>query len=42
MVKPDAVTNKNKFSYDLEIQHNHNFKFAVIVPHAFVDLTQGE
>ena len=42
MVKPDAIANQNKFSYDPEVDHNNNFKFAVIVPHTFIDSTSGE
>lgn len=30
----------NKFSYEPEDEHFNNFKFAVVVPHTFIDETQ--
>lgn len=31
--------NKAKFSYEPETEHSNNYKFAVLVPHTFIDAT---
>ena len=40
MVKGDADKNWNNFSFEPETLKNNNFKFAVLVPHTFVDNTE--
>lgn len=41
MVGEYADANKSKFSFTPEEEHNNNFKFAVLVPHTFIDTTQA-
>lgn len=40
MIKGDADKNWNNFSFEPETLKNNNFKFAVLVPHTFVDNTE--
>lgn len=42
LLSPDLEKNIKKFSYEPELVHYHNYKFAVLVPHLFVDKTEGE
>jgi hypothetical protein len=39
MVADTYQSNLSKFSYEPENEHYNNFKFAVIVPHTFIDET---
>lgn len=41
MVSASADLKARQFSYEPEDVHNNNFKFAVLVPHTFLDATQG-
>lgn len=41
MVGQDFTINRRKFNYEPEAVHANNYKFAVIVPHTFIDSTEG-
>ena len=39
MVNLDIEKNIAKFSFEPETEHSNNYKFAVLVPHTFIDAT---
>jgi hypothetical protein len=41
MVGAQFYDNQAKFSFDSEDVHFNNYKFAVLVPHTFIDSTEG-